>query len=101
MSSRLIRKVYLVCYDISDDKRRTRVYKALRGAGQHVQFSVFRCVLSDLQLALLEAELDDAIDTRSDQILFVVLGAEDSARAWAARVMGRPLSTPPRTVNIF
>lgn len=99
--SRLARKVYLVCYDISADERRTRVYKRLRGAGEHLQASVFRCVLSELQLAVLVAELEGLIDAQTDQVLFVTLGTEDNARAWTATVVGRPLAPPDRHVRVL
>ena len=42
-----MRNRYIVTYDICDDARRTAVYKALRGFGDHLQYSVFRCDLSD------------------------------------------------------
>ena len=29
----------IVTYDISDDDRRTRVFKALRGFGDHIQYT--------------------------------------------------------------
>jgi CRISPR-associated protein Cas2 len=40
-----------VCYDIPDDKRRTRVSKTLEGFGYRVQKSVFEC---DIELPLYE-----------------------------------------------
>ena len=48
-----MRNRYLVAYDVSDDKRRTGIFKTLMGNGDHVQFSVFLCDLSDLELARL------------------------------------------------
>ena len=38
-----MRTSYLVCYDISDDKRLRKVFKLMRGFGDHLQFSVFEC----------------------------------------------------------
>jgi CRISPR-associated protein Cas2 len=35
----------IVCYDISDDSKRTRLYKWLQGYGTPVQRSVFECDL--------------------------------------------------------
>ena len=42
-----MRNRYIVTYDITDDRRREAVFKALRGFGDHLQYSVFRCDLSD------------------------------------------------------
>ena len=37
---------YLVCYDIADEKRLTRIYRLMKGRGLHIQYSVFYCVLT-------------------------------------------------------
>ena len=42
-----MRNRYIVTYDISDDDRRNSIFKTLRGCGDHIQYSVFRCDLSD------------------------------------------------------
>ncbi|HZT68334.1 MAG TPA: CRISPR-associated endonuclease Cas2, partial [Terriglobia bacterium] len=34
-----MRTSYLVCYDISDDKRLRKVHKVMRGFGDHLQYS--------------------------------------------------------------
>ena len=44
--------LYLISYDISVDRRRTRIAKILTGFGQRVQYSVFEC---DLDLNQYEA----------------------------------------------
>ena len=52
------RNRYFVTYDISDDTRRTAVFKTLRGFGDHLQYSVFRCDLSPRQRAVMIAAVD-------------------------------------------
>jgi len=37
--------VWVICYDVVEDKRRNQVFKALQGFGQNVQYSVFECEL--------------------------------------------------------
>ena len=49
--------LYVVSYDIPDDRRRTRVHSALTGFGTWVQYSVFECFLDRKQRMLLEARL--------------------------------------------
>jgi CRISPR-associated protein Cas2 len=41
-----MRSVYLVCYDVADDKRLRPVYQTLVGAGDPLQYAVFRCALA-------------------------------------------------------
>lgn len=94
-------KVYLVCYDMCDDARGRAVYKTMRGYGDHVQYSVFRCVLSDIQLATLRDRLMNLLRHDEDQVLFVPLGSADSARAWEATTLGLPLAHPERVVRVI
>ncbi len=39
----MARRHFLITYDISDDKRRTKVFHTLQANGDHAQFSVFLC----------------------------------------------------------
>lgn len=47
----------LICYDIRDPARWRKVYRIVRGAGTHVQYSIFRCRLDDRELEKLRWEL--------------------------------------------
>ncbi len=47
-------KFICVAYDVSDDKRRTRLHKTLRRFGQAVQYSVFECWLTRRQVAEMQ-----------------------------------------------
>ena len=49
-----MRTSYLVSYDISDDKRLRQVFKIMRGYGDHLQYSVFECQLTPMDLVKLE-----------------------------------------------
>ena len=60
--------LYVVSYDIPDDRRRTRVHSLLTGFGAWVQFSVFECFLDRKQRMLLEARLLEEIHQREDTI---------------------------------
>lgn len=94
-------RLYIVCYDICDPKRLRRVYKVMRGFGDHLQYSVFRCILSDVQLARLRSRLLDEIDGAEDQVLFVPLGSAESKRSWRMFTVGRALTHPERVVRVF
>ena len=41
-----MKHIYLICYDVAEPKRLRKVYKTLQGAGESLQYSVFRCELS-------------------------------------------------------
>jgi len=69
-----MRKSFLVCYDICDDKRLRKVFKVMRGYGDHLQYSVFECQLNATDLVRLRAELGAIIRHNHDQVLFVDLG---------------------------
>jgi CRISPR-associated protein Cas2 len=59
---------YIISYDIADNKRRTAVSKTLEGFGTRVQYSVFECVLSEDQFAVLLKRLTSTINPQTDSI---------------------------------
>lgn len=85
-----MRSVYVVCYDISDDRRLRRVYRAMRGFGDHVQLSVFRCELSPRERIELLATLSPIIDHARDQVLLINVGPADGRAANVFEALGRP-----------
>lgn len=64
-----------VSYDISEDKRRTKVHKILKSYGQWMQYSVFECCLTDTQYAKLRARLSKVIKPDQDSVRFYFLCA--------------------------
>jgi len=44
----------VISYDIADDKRRGRIFKALKNFGQWMQYSVFECELEKMQFLKLK-----------------------------------------------
>ncbi len=41
-----MRTCYIVAYDMADPERLQRVHRTMRGYGDPLQYSVFRCMLS-------------------------------------------------------
>ena len=70
-------RLYIVVYDITDQKRWRRVYKTVKGFGQWVQLSVFQCILSTKQLLRLEQALEECIKHGEDHVLIAELGPSD------------------------
>jgi CRISPR-associated protein Cas2 len=70
-------KCYVVSYDIMDPKRLHQVHKTMKGFGDPVHYSVFRCLLSEKGKAELVAALDTLIKHDEDRIMIVDLGPLD------------------------
>lgn len=85
---------YIVSYDISDPKRLRRVYKLMKGWGLHMQYSVFQCSLTRQGLVELRSALEDEIDARADQVLFVNVGPCEGRAKSAIHSIGRPVTMP-------
>jgi len=85
-----LRRIYLVTYDIADDKRLRKVFKKMNGYGEHLQYSVFQCELSDKEHIRMIMELTPLLNHKEDQVLIFTLGPADSYKAEATRALGRP-----------
>lgn len=96
-----MRNRYLVSYDICDDKRLRRVYKAMRGFGNALQYSVFLCDLSPSERILLLEKLTPIINHREDQVMLVNLGPANGQSAERIETLGRGLSAPADKVAII
>src|SRR5713101_8605387 len=59
---------YVVAYDISDDKRRTKVHKVLKGFGEWTEFSLFECFLTKKELLQMRAKLNEHLRTGEDRV---------------------------------
>ncbi len=96
-----MRTVYVVSYDICDDHRLREVYKVMRGAGDHIQYSVFRCELSTRELAELIANLDGLLDHHDDQVLIIDIGPADGRAGTCVQALGRPYTPLLRRATII
>ncbi|AFZ33074.1 CRISPR-associated protein, Cas2 family [Gloeocapsa sp. PCC 7428] len=62
----------VVSYDVSEDKRRTKIHSILKSYGQWVQYSIFECNLTDSQYARMRSRLSKLIKAE-DSIRFYFL----------------------------
>jgi CRISPR-associated protein Cas2 len=85
-----MRQAYIVSYDICHKKRLRKVYKVMRGYGDHVQYSVFRCELNKRELVELRRKLADVIHSGVDQVMFVDMGPADGRGGTAISTLGKP-----------
>lgn len=96
----LVRKLLIVTYDISDPKRLRKVFKAMKGFGQHLQLSVFRCDLTDMERFEMIRVLQELIHHEEDQILLIELGPSEG-RAHRVDSIGRPTQAERREPRVF
>jgi len=66
---------YLICYDIRCPKRWRKAYELLWGYGERVQYSIFRCWLSQRSREKLRWELERIL-TAEDSLLLVRLSQQ-------------------------
>ncbi|MBI4770975.1 MAG: CRISPR-associated endonuclease Cas2 [Chloroflexi bacterium] len=76
---------WVVVYDISDDRRRTKLHKALLDYGTPVQYSVFECWLTAEQVKAMRARVKKVIRPRKDHVRFYFLCAACAARVETTR----------------
>lgn len=62
--------LYVVAYDIPDDRRRTKVHRVLKGFGRWTQYSLFECFLTRKQLLLLQEKLKPHLRPSLDSVRF-------------------------------
>jgi CRISPR-associated protein Cas2 len=96
-----MRQTFIVSYDIADPKRLRRVYRIMRGWGDHIQFSVFRCELNARELVELRSTLVRVIHHAEDQVLFVDVGPVDGRGSTSIRAIGKVYSAPERCAMVI
>lgn len=67
-------RLYIVTYDIADQRRWRRVFKIMKGYGLWLQLSVFQCRLTARRRADLSARLEKEIHHKEDHVLIVDVG---------------------------
>lgn len=61
-------KLHLIAYDLSNNKRRTKLHKALCDYGKWTQYSFFECFLDEKELISLRARIDQIINQAEDNV---------------------------------
>jgi len=70
-------RMYIVTYDIANNRRWRRVFKTMHGFGEWLQFSVFQCRLSRRRRAELETRLREIVKAGEDHVLLIDVGPAD------------------------
>jgi CRISPR-associated protein Cas2 len=85
-----MRHVYLVCYDVADEKRLRQTYKKMCGYGDPLQYSVFRCELSAAEKQLMKETLWDLLNLASDRVMLINLGPVGARGDHCVEFWGQP-----------
>ncbi len=91
--------VYLVCYDISEQKRWRKVYKTMKGYGVWLQLSVFQCRLNRENLLRMTDTLTELIDTTEDHLMIIDVGPAENITIRVDSI-GRPFKPIERRAVI-
>lgn len=71
---------YSICYDISEDRRRTKISKILKDYGERVQYSVFEANLEPDQLERLMNRAAKVLNAEEDSLRLYPLCAACRAK---------------------
>jgi len=96
-----MRRQYLVTYDICDPKRLRRVFKTMKGFGEHVQFSVFQCDLPATDLITMRQTLTEIINHAEDQVLIFDLGPTESNPIKQVQALGKKTEMTERQAHVM
>lgn len=72
--------LYIVTYDIRDDRRWRAIFRQLQGAGEWLQLSVFQCRLSRTRHALLVQALTEVLKPDEDHLMIMDLGPAETVQ---------------------
>lgn len=70
--------LYIVTYDIADDRRWRAIFRLMHGYGEWLQLSVFQCRLTRARRADLHAALLAAMHASEDHVMMIDVGPADS-----------------------
>ena len=87
--------LYIVAYDIADQRRWRRVFRLMKGYGEWLQLSVFQCRLSQRRRVELKLALDEILDHVQDHVVILDLGPAASIRP-RVESLGKPFAVVER-----
>ena len=90
--------LYVISYDIPDDRRRNQLAKALKGFGTRVQYSVFEAHLNGKQYEELKRAVARIIDLAEDSVRYYTLCGACVGRIEVPAV--GDVTTDPQTIVV-
>ena len=95
----MARNRYFVCYDVRNPQRLLQTYKTMCGYGDRIQYSVFLCDLSDVELIMMRSDLEDVMNIKEDSLVIVNIGSVEKSEARIITV-GTSFETQRREATI-
>ncbi|MFM1991031.1 MAG: hypothetical protein RJA99_3988 [Pseudomonadota bacterium] len=71
--------LYIVTYDIADERRWRALFRLMHGYGEWMQLSVFQCRLSRTRYVEFLQKIEATIVRSEDSVMIVDIGIADSA----------------------
>lgn len=96
-----MRNVFLVCYDVADDKRLRQTYKKMRAFGDPLQYSVFRCELSPVERQLMKDALWEILNWEHDRVMLIDLGPTGARGDACIEFWGEPRCQIPQRAAVI
>ena len=93
-------RLYIVTYDIADDRRWRRIFKLMHGYGRWLQLSVFQCRLTARRRAEMALRLEAAMHMHEDHVLILDLGPADVVDP-RVESLGKPFESVKRTAIVL
>ena len=93
-------RLYIVTYDISNQRRWRRVFKTMHGYGEWLQLSVFQCRLTPRRRAELETALRETVKNGEDHVLMIDVGSADKIHLTVESI-GKSFSKMERQATVI
>ena len=93
-------RLFIVTYDIANQKRLRRVFKAMQGYGEWIQLSVFQCRLTRRRRAEMETRLRELVKNGEDHVLLIDVGPADKIEL-AMESIGKTFSKIVRQATVI
>lgn len=93
-------RLYIVTYDIADQKRWRQVFKVMEAYGDWLQLSVFQCRLTARRRAALAMRLDREIKASEDHVLILDIGPADDVDL-AVESLGKSFKAIERQARVI
>ena len=87
---------YVVSYDIMDPKRLQKVHKTMKGFGEPIHYSVFRCNLTAKGRVEMLIALSELIKHDKDRVMIIDLGPMDGKVSERIEFLGVHTKEPRR-----
>ncbi|MCW2952789.1 MAG: hypothetical protein JWQ48_1959 [Conexibacter sp.] len=85
---------YLLAYDIRDQRRLRRVHRVATDFGEPLQYSLFVCDLTQVELSRFKSALLDEMKTTEDSVSIFDLGAPAGRGVKCIEFIGRRRKLP-------